>query len=82
MFDRVFASGEAHERKPNLGFYKHVLNESGVDSLRTVFVDDKLENVLSARSLACKGIVFDSCSEETLPRQLRNYLGDAVTNAC
>lgn len=79
LFDRVFTSGEARERKPNLGFYKYVLSEAGVDPLRTVFVDDKLENVLPARSLGIKGIVFDSF--DTLARQLRNYLGDSKERA-
>ncbi|KAI5121961.1 hypothetical protein M0805_002032 [Coniferiporia weirii] len=79
LFDRVFTSSEARERKPNLGFYKYVLEQTGVDPLRTVFVDDKLENILPARSLGIKGIVFDSF--ETLSRQLRNYVGDSVGRA-
>lgn len=58
LFDRVFASEEARERKPNLGFYKHVIQETGVDPLRTVFVDDKLENFLPARPLGCKSIAL------------------------
>ncbi|KAH8119661.1 HAD-like protein [Phellopilus nigrolimitatus] len=76
MFERVFTSAAAHERKPNLGFYKHVLEETGVDPLSTVFVDDKLENILPARSLGIKGIVFDSF--DTVSRQLRNYCGDPI----
>lgn len=79
LFDRVFTSAEARERKPNLGFYKHVLRETGVDPLQTVFVDDKLENILTARSLGIKGIVFDSA--DNVSRQLRNYVADPVGRA-
>lgn len=79
LFDRVFTSGEARERKPNLGFYKHVIREADIDPLRTVFIDDKLENVLPARSLGIKGIVFSSL--DTLSRQLRNYLWDSTSRA-
>lgn len=60
LFDRIFTSAEARERKPELGFYRQVLEGTGVDPTRTVFVDDKLENVQSARELGITGIVFDS----------------------
>ena len=76
LFDRVFISAEANERKPNLGFYKYVLKETGVDPLQTIFVDDKLENVLSARSLGIKGLRFDTV--ENVSRQLRNLIEDPV----
>ena len=79
LFDRVFTSAGARERKPNLGFYRLVLEQTGVDPLRTVFVDDKPENVLSARSLGIKGVVFDSY--ENVARQLRNYVEDPVGRA-
>jgi HAD superfamily hydrolase (TIGR01509 family) len=75
IFDHVFTSAEARERKPNLGFYRRVLTETGVNPLRTVFVDDKLENVLSARSLGIKGVVFDSF--ENVAKQVRNYVEES-----
>jgi len=74
IFDKVFTSAEAGERKPNLGFYQHVIDQTGLDPYRTVFVDDKVENVLSAGSFGIDGIVFDSPTN--LVRQLRNKFGD------
>ncbi|ESK91653.1 HAD-like protein [Moniliophthora roreri MCA 2997] len=59
IFDRVFTSASAGERKPDLGFYRHVLKETGADSARTIFVDDKESNVAAARSLGIHGIVYD-----------------------
>ncbi|EJD03446.1 HAD-like protein [Fomitiporia mediterranea MF3/22] len=79
LFERVFTSHEARERKPNLGFYKYVLEQTGVDPVRTLFIDDKLENILPARSLGMKGIVFDNF--ENMARQLRNYVGDPIGRA-
>ncbi|KAF9028280.1 HAD-like protein [Hymenopellis radicata] len=76
LFDRIFTSGAAGERKPNLGFYRHVLEETNADPYATIFVDDKPENVLSARSLGLHGIVFDDKAK--VKRALRNLLGDPV----
>jgi FMN phosphatase YigB (HAD superfamily) len=76
IFDEVFTSGAVGERKPNLGFYRHVLGVTGIDPRRTIFVDDKLENVLSARSLGFHGIVFEN--PEPVKRALKNLFGDPV----
>ncbi|KAF8574205.1 HAD-like protein [Ramaria rubella] len=79
LFDKVFTSAAAHERKPNLGFYKYVLTETGLDPTSTIFVDDKIENVLSARSFGMHGIVFND--PNTVMRQLRNLCGDPIERA-
>ncbi|KAG6861091.1 hypothetical protein C0995_004028 [Termitomyces sp. Mi166 len=76
IFDRVFTSGAAGERKPNLGFFKQVLSATGVEPQKTVFVDDRSENVLSARSLGLYGIIFDN--PKTVARALRNLIGDPI----
>lgn len=78
LFDRIFTSSEAGERKPNLGFYRHVLKATGTDPLRTVFVDDKIENIVSARSFGMKGVLFTSIRE--LERSLRILLRDPVAD--
>ena len=56
-------SAAARERKPNIGFFKHVIEKTGIDPSQTIFVDDKLENVLTARSFGMHGIVFDDQSK-------------------
>ncbi|KAJ7924857.1 Haloacid dehalogenase-like hydrolase-domain-containing protein [Mycena leptocephala] len=81
LFDRIFTSGEAGERKPHLGFYKHVLNEAKIDPRQAIFVDDKLENVLTARSLGLHGIVFPKGGSDKVKRALRNLIGDPVLRA-
>ena len=76
LFERVFTSATARERKPNLGYFRHVLEFTGIDPRRTAFVDDKLENVVSARSLGLKGIVFTSFDE--VARELRTLVRNPI----
>ncbi|KAG6857679.1 hypothetical protein H0H87_004095 [Tephrocybe sp. NHM501043] len=76
IFDQVFTSGAAGERKPNLGFFTQVLSATGVDPHSTIFVDDRSENVLSARSLGLHGIIFDN--SHNVGRALRNLVGDPI----
>lgn len=60
LFSRVFTSAAAGMRKPDLGFYEHVLRETRVDPRRTLYVDDRLDNVVSARSFGLKTVTFKS----------------------
>jgi FMN phosphatase YigB (HAD superfamily) len=72
----IFISSAIHKRKPNIGFHKHVIEETGIDPTRTIFVDDRLENVLTAQSFGMHGIIFDD--QEKVIRQLKNICGDPV----
>ena len=79
LFDKVYTSADAGERKPNLGFYRHVLDDTAVDPRSVVFVDDKPENVLSARSFGMRGIVFDD--QKHAIQAIRNAVEDPVQRA-
>ncbi len=76
IFDRIFPSALLGERKPHLGCYRKVIEEMNLEPSTAVFVDDKLDNVASARSLGMHGIVFDN--QSNVFRQLRNIFGDPV----
>jgi hypothetical protein len=54
-----------------------VIEETGIDPTRTIFVDDKLENVLTAQSFGMHGIIFDD--QENVIRQLKNICGDPIS---
>ena len=69
-------SAASRERKPNIGFFKHVIDKSGIDPSRTIFVDDKSENVLTARSFGMHGIVFNDQSK--VIKDLKNLCYDPV----
>ncbi|KAK7436057.1 hypothetical protein VKT23_019360 [Stygiomarasmius scandens] len=79
IFDRVYTSCTLHERKPDLAFYRRVLTEITGDPERMIFIDDKPENVLSAKSFGMHAIVFKD--PESLWRQLLNLLGNPVDRA-
>ncbi|KAI0064799.1 HAD-like protein [Artomyces pyxidatus] len=74
LFQRVFTSAEAGMRKPSLQFYRYVLETIAVDPSTVVFVDDRLENVTSARSLGINGIVFNDPAK--VRQALYHYVGD------
>jgi len=71
IFERVFTSADAGMRKPDLCFYKFVLDEIKADPTSVAFVDDKFENVFAARSLGINGVVFDDVQHV---RQALRYL--------
>lgn len=79
LFDKVYTSANAGERKPNLGFYRHVLDDIAADPCSVVFVDDKPENVLSARSFGMRGIVFDD--QKRVIQAIRNAVKDPIQRA-
>ncbi|KAI9763568.1 MAG: hypothetical protein M1840_000430 [Geoglossum simile] len=76
IFDRVFTSGAVGERKPNLGFYQHVLNATQAAPQSTIFVDDQSDNVLSARSVGLHGIIYENPPQ--VLRAIHNLIGDPV----
>ncbi|KAF2703163.1 HAD-like protein [Pleomassaria siparia CBS 279.74] len=76
LFDGVFTSFDARLRKPELEFYKLVIRESGANPAQTIFVDDKIENVVAARSFGITGIVFDSAT--SLLRKLYGLVQNPV----
>lgn len=76
IFDQIFTSGAVGQRKPNLGFFRYVLESTHTAAQKAIFVDDKLENVLSARSLGLYGIIFHNTSQ--VARMLRNLVCDPV----
>jgi FMN phosphatase YigB (HAD superfamily) len=79
LFDAAFPSGDVGFRKPELKFYNHVLEKIGHVHTpdRVVFVDDKIENVLAARSLGIRSIQFQDRHETT--RQLQNMLENPIS---
>ncbi|KAK0099604.1 hypothetical protein ONS95_013499 [Cadophora gregata] len=78
IFDRVFTSCDAGMCKPELRFYRHVLAQTKATACQTVFVDDKAENILAAKSVGFhEAIVFDTA--ENVRRKLLSLLGDPIT---
>ena len=49
--DQVFYSHEIHMRKPDQEIYQFVIDDSKIDPKTTLFLDDKKENLLGAKSV-------------------------------
>ncbi|KAF4619081.1 hypothetical protein G7Y89_g14766 [Cudoniella acicularis] len=80
VFDNIITSHSIRQRKPNIKVYIKMFEQAGIEAAGSaIFVDDKLENVISARSLGVTGIVFDNT--ENVIRRLRNLLGNPLERA-
>ncbi len=78
LFDDIYTSADVGERKPSLGFFKHILDSAGLNSARTVLVDNRVENVVSAASIGMKTIAFTSVKE--MSRALTALTRDPVAD--
>lgn len=76
IFNQIFTSGHTDMRKPDVDFYRHVLQKIELCPEETIFIDDKVENVLAARSLGIDSIVFDN--NAAVVHALRKTLYDPV----
>jgi hypothetical protein len=79
LFDHCFTSSAAGKRKPDILYFQHVLERTGADPSRTIFVDDKPCNVQAARSLGMTGVLYEDF--ETVERTLQNLCFDSTSRA-
>lgn len=79
LFNQVFTSAEAGMRKPELRFYKYVLDHIGLAGNEVVFIDDKEENIRSAKSLGIRGYIFEHSRIQSLRITLESPVGRAWT---
>ncbi|GKZ36938.1 hypothetical protein AbraIFM66950_008203 [Aspergillus brasiliensis] len=59
-FTEVFVSCEIGMQKPELGFYKVILEQVGLQPHEAILVDDDPDNVLAAMSLGIEGVLCPS----------------------
>ena len=63
-------------RKPDISFFKLVLDEIKVEPSSVTFVNDNIENVLVARSLGIHVIIFDDA--KCVWQAMRYAVGDLM----
>lgn len=61
IFDAVYASHHMGLAKPDPAFYQHILDAESVTPERSMFFDDKSENVDAARRLGITAFRFTDC---------------------
>ncbi|PBK62197.1 hypothetical protein ARMSODRAFT_980970 [Armillaria solidipes] len=76
IFNGIFTSFVVGAHKPDLGFYRYVLSQANLEPSRTIFIDDKSENVLSARFQGLYGLVYHKSKE--LKQSLLSLFGDPI----
>ncbi|KAK3983896.1 HAD-like domain-containing protein [Cladorrhinum sp. PSN332] len=74
VFDRVFTSFDAGMRKPDLSFFRHVILETGCNPGRTLYLDDKAENICAGRMLGLRGEIVDRGGRASVCKLVRNLL--------
>lgn len=62
-FDAVFTSYEARLAKPDSGFFRHMLKETGMKPEECIFIDDSEKNVKAAGMLGFKAILHRSLKQ-------------------
>ena len=62
-FDGTLFSYEVGLRKPEIDFFKLIINKYNLDLKETIFFDDKEKNVINAKSTGIKSIVFKSIQD-------------------
>ena len=70
-FDGIVVSGNEKLVKPDIGLYQVLINRYHIKPEESLFIDDKKENVESARQLGFFGITFTS--SDVLRRQLKSF---------
>jgi 2-haloacid dehalogenase len=68
LFEQIVVSGEAGLVKPDPRIYDLLVERTGLDPCRTVFVDDREENVRAVKKRGFTGVLFQE------PGQLRRDL--------
>ncbi|KAH7635355.1 HAD-like domain-containing protein [Sordaria sp. MPI-SDFR-AT-0083] len=76
-FTRVFTSAAAGMRKPDLCFYQYVINETRCNPSRTIFLDDRTENIVAARSFGIRGEIVTE-SERTKEGRIYRFFKNVV----
>ncbi|KAL3471105.1 HAD-like protein [Aspergillus californicus] len=82
LFNETFASGHVGMRKPDLCFFKHVLDQINCRPEQVVMIDDQPENICAARSMGIHGLLM--AKPESLAviwQHLRNMVQSAIPRA-
>ena len=71
QFSECYFSCDFKTRKPDLKFFRHVIEESGLVPAECIFVDDKQKNVDAAKKCGLNVIRFEDCGQ--LRDELKNF---------
>ncbi|KAK4461704.1 putative phosphatase [Cladorrhinum samala] len=82
VFDKVFTSFNAGMRKPDLSFFRYVIEQTGCNPRNTLYLDDKPENICAGRALGLRGEIVSRDGRTRVCNLVRNLLfNDAFSRA-
>jgi FMN phosphatase YigB (HAD superfamily) len=70
-FEGILVSAMVSYKKPDPRIFSHLLNLYDLKAENSIFIDDKVENVIAARSLGITGILCDN--HESVAKELKIY---------
>jgi putative hydrolase of the HAD superfamily len=70
IFQKVYASNVIGYAKPDINFYKYILDSEKIEPSECILIDDSPKNVEAANSIGINGIVFSDA--QSLRRILSN----------
>ncbi|WP_312163247.1 HAD-IA family hydrolase [Phenylobacterium sp.] len=59
MFDAEFYSCDIGHAKPDPRYFEHILSSASLDARRTLFIDDRPDNVDAARAVGLNAMLFE-----------------------
>ena len=62
LFQKAYYSHEIGKRKPDIESFEFVLNDSNLNPSETLFFDDSLQNIESAKSIGIEGLLISNGS--------------------
>jgi len=71
-FDDIFLSYEIGYRKPQKEIYNYLIDKTGIDANKALFIDDNKDNITSANNIGMHTHLFNN-KNETLNEVLKKY---------
>ena len=71
FFEKVYLSWEIGMRKPDAEIFEYVIKDAGLDPEKTLFIDDSLQHILTAKEL---GFVTHHLKNETIIELLEHKI--------
>ena len=72
-FKHKIVSGEVHCRKPDLQIYDITLKQIQANANECLFIDDSINNILSAQKLGINAILFNRYNEQYAGEQVNSF---------
>jgi len=70
--DKIFVSAYLGMKKPDKKIFQHVLRNLNIKSSEAIFVDDRKENIKTAKNLGLIGILYKNLP--TFKQELKKYI--------